>query len=369
MKVVKISAYLQHNVGDDLMVELLIKRYPNYYFYGSRGMQKKTKLLKKLNYFDLEDIYKRFGRWNHLFNILTFHRKEDYLINHIIYFIEKKCICGVTIGGSLYRQLPGETLCERMKREEERKPLNVPYYIIGANFGPYKDAEFYNAFYSYFSSCNGVSFRDSQSYELFKGLKQVQWAPDVVFNIEDIASSVVENGTLLISVIDLNTKYRYSECKTEYEQFIVKMCKYAISKGLKPILVAFCTHEGDDSAIHSVYKMLDEETARMTAHYYYKGDTVEVIELFKKAEYIIATRFHAMILALKLKKPLFTIAYELKCENVLRDIGSTAFCKINDIARVTPEQALKMAQRIVDVNDYSSAAEKQFAQLDALLRR
>ncbi|MGL4645564.1 MAG: polysaccharide pyruvyl transferase family protein, partial [Cetobacterium sp.] len=54
--------------------------------------------------------------------------------------------------------------------------------------------------------------------------------------------------------------------------------------------------------------------------YFYRGDMNEALEILNKADSIVATRFHAMILGFVLKKPVFPIVYSKKMTNVLEDL-------------------------------------------------
>lgn len=361
MKLVKLYAYLQNNVGDDLMVELLVERYPNCYFWGCRGYQKKTKKLQNTgHFFDNEDVYARFGRLNHLCNFITNNKSLVY--EKAFSRLNKKCICGVTIGGSIFKEIDDQPLEERLAYEEKKKAPEVPYFVIGANFGPYHSLEFHNLFYNYFSTCTGVSFRDQQSYELFRELQHVQWAPDIVFNVPE--GEIVDGNRIIISVINLDMRESIQQFKTLYIEKMVSLCMFWADKGKIPVLTSFCSFEGDKECVDSIYNILTDDYKEKTERYYYNGDTEEVLELFRNAHFVIATRFHAMILAMRFHKPLFTISYELKMDNILKETDSTAFSKISELANYSPEMIFQMGKNPVVIDDYILCAEKQFKQLD-----
>lgn len=368
MKLIKLSAYLQHNVGDDLMVETLLDRYPDYWFYGCMPHQQKTDKIKNGNYFDVEDVYSNvmLGRLNHLVNCLTGYKRRDCFFRWIFQTIEKFCNTAVTIGGAIYRPVLGETIQERILRENDKHAVNKSLHVIGANFGPFQGNDFLYAFKDYFRTCSSVSFRDSQSYELFSDLDNIQWAPDVVFSTPE--GTVTSGKEIVISVIDLSVRPHLAEYKDAYHNFLLEVCKHAIDNDCVPVLTSFCKCEGDEDAISELLQQLDSHYVSKVKCYFYEGNTEEVLDLFRKAGMVIATRFHSMILAMRFGKPLYTISYELKIENVLRDTGSKAWCKLETIAQMNVKDVFADSMSPICVEYYIENADKQFAQLDQALK-
>lgn len=366
MKIIKVSVYLQHNAGDDIMLEQLVERYPNYWFYGCIPGQQKTKKLKKMRYFDITDIIEKTKRINKIANILTFYKRKDFLRRLVVRYVEKRCVQAVAIGGAIYRPVVGETIEERIKREKNKHLKTGELYVIGANFGPYDSEEFYQAFYKYFSECSGVSFRDSYSYSLFNTIKHIQWAPDVVFGVK--SQTIKQQDIAVISIIDLANRPHLKEVKGDYENFIVGMVRVLIERGLTPVLTSFCAYEGDELAIERIFNSLSCVEKEKTEFFYYNGDTARLLALFESAKFVVATRFHSMVLGMRFSKPLFSISYELKMQNVLMDTGSSAWCDIKEIASMCPKQAFELGGTIVDCTSLIQKANMQFAQLDKELK-
>ena len=368
--IIKLYAYMQNNLGDDLMVKILLERYPNYIFYYDTDYSKSDKFLKYENFINKNYIYQKWGRINHVLNILTFYKKKDFFFTGIFKFLSKKACCSVYIGGSLYMQFLDQDIKERVKEEEKKLEIS-PLFIIGANFGPYFDKEFKNYFYEYFERCGGVTFRDKVSYKLFEEIPQVSFAPDVVFNIGEEKLSKEE--IVIISVIDVTNAGKIfgldrNKVNYEYTNFIVDVCENSLRQGKIPYLVSFCETEGDENAVEKIKNMISKSNREKVKTVFYKDHIEEIVGLFQKADFVIATRFHAMILAMKLEKPYFAIAYNSKMVNVLQDVHSNAYCKIEDIGQYRTINIFEEYNNRYELSNYTKNAIKQFEQLDCFLK-
>lgn len=370
MKYIKVSGYFQNNVGDDLMIEILMNRYPGVAFWGYKDNQKKSRRMEDANYISVDDIYRKYGRLNSLINKITRGHRKDYLIHLIKKCIEHRCCCAVGIGGSLYGEW--ESGIEvRLQYEDSKRINGKPYFILGANFGPYKNPSYYDAFKEYFHTCDVVSFRDQTSFDLFGDMPMIQWAPDIVFNIDK--GIISDKSTVLISVIDINENKHadlrdYSEA---YFRFIGNLCKTILERNNVPILVSFCRAEGDERAISKIRNTVSPSISERIQTYLYDGNTEEVLDLFRSAHYVVATRFHAMILALKFQKPFFAIAYDQKLVNVLKDMQLESYCDFKDIEKITMETALNQKNEMSTerIEKIEKQAERHFDALDAFLNR
>ncbi len=369
MKYIRLYAYLYHNLGDDLMVEVLLKRYPNCRFYCDCDMPIRNKRLVAFNNFvDKEKLYEKYGRLNRLFDILSFGRQGGSFFSKLFRKYEQRCKASVYIGGSLYIPRQGESLEDRILREN-RKFAQEPLYIIGANFGN-EDTMYENAFFQYFSRCAGVSFRDKTSYDKFSQLPHTQYTSDVVFNLDvseyNINSS---DGTVLISVIDLYAKKVIEKTAGDYDRFVVKLCEESVKRGKRPVLVSFCKAEGDEMAIERIFEQLASSVQQKTSKLYYDNNASEILRAFAGAEHIIATRFHAMILALKMKKPFFCVSYNEKLKQVLKDLGNDQYAEPGNLECLDIERCFNRddSKYTELVEEYIRQAEKQFSQFDSYI--
>ena len=176
-----VDAYLSKNLGDDLFINILTKRYPQHQFYaiskGEKGYN--TKNFK---------VYSN----TYIFKILKKFQWEKYLANHYDTV--------VTIGGSMFMER-GDTNRDFSMGKNKR-------YVLGINFGPYKTQEYYNNIYNMLSDVEDVCFRDKYSYNLFKELPNARQAADIVFSMDTSNIKITNRKRAIISIISI-TKSPY----------------------------------------------------------------------------------------------------------------------------------------------------------------
>ncbi|MDD2435427.1 MAG: polysaccharide pyruvyl transferase family protein [Bacilli bacterium] len=85
--------------------------------------------------------------------------------------ISYNCDGIIHIGGSIFMQSDDW----RYKLLAYRKKMikGKPFYIIGSNFGPYKEKEYFDYYKCLFDKADDICFREKLSYNLFSDLKNV----------------------------------------------------------------------------------------------------------------------------------------------------------------------------------------------------
>lgn len=355
MKGIKLYAYFAGNLGDDLMVRILRQRYPGVQFY-SETWQDVPGIVT------WESLQQKHGRLNHLLNILTGDRWKDVYMDAVRKHYDRKCVCSVYIGGSVYMQ---RTDTATQLAQEERKLCNGPLFVMGANFGPYREAAFPEGFAGYFRRCAGVTFREKASFSLFQNCGHVAYAPDVVLNLRAVPGQ--SDGTVLISVIDLENRPDLRQYRENYENRMASLCEACVKMGKQPVLLSFCQAEGDEKAVSRILEGLSPELGRQVKHLRYRGEPEKILDAYARAERVIATRFHAMILALCYEKPVFCISYSEKCGNYLKDLHFPNVCEISALADIAPAAMLGRCGLPAGLTEHKQAAGGQFAQLDTFL--
>lgn len=298
-----VNAYLENNLGDDLFFEILQNRYKNHEYYLMSSSYKTTN--KNVHILSNKIIVKAIRKLQ------------------IKQIIANKCDISVVIGGSMYMETQNKVPNFSLGKK--------PYYILGANFGPYKTQEYFDAVHRFFEGAQDVCLRENYSYELFKDLKNVRCASDIVFSLDTSNIKNTDNKRVIFSIISCKRKINDSYT-SEYEKTIIKMTKFFVKNGYEICYMSFCKNEGDEQAIEEIISQCDEETKQHITKYYYNGNTREALEELANSQIIVGGRFHANILGMLLKKTVIPMMYSDKTENVLEDMDFKG--KIIDIRKL-----------------------------------
>lgn len=294
-----IMAYARVNVGDDLFVIELLEKYKDIEFYISVKKYEYAKAFEKYtNLTILEGDEENFDNKN----------PQDY--DAYIYvggsiFME---------GGKVYNLDEG---CNTFMKKCNEK--NIPFFYVSSNYGPYQTKEYFDLSRDTFKYCKDICFRDTYSYELFKDIPTVRYAPDLIFSLEkeDVQK---ENDSVGISIIDMSIREKLAKYEKQYNECMVyNIIKY-IKQGKKVYLFSFCKEEYDEKAIENILERIPEKYRTNIYKVYYDGNMDEYIKKYKSMEYMICCRFHAMILSVAFNQKMYILSYSKKIDNVIKDL-------------------------------------------------
>lgn len=351
MKKVLLNMYLRKNLGDDIFLKIISERYPNTIFYSQPLCNYNNKEYNS----NIKFIRNFITR---LFNVA--YKKTNIELFSITNKIKKKCNYQITLGGSMFIEKKDNKIKDKYK---EYNSIKMPYFILGSNFGPYYSESYYNLYKEIFSNAEDVCFREKYSYDMFKGLKNVRHTKDIVFSLDTSNYNNVNNKKVVISVIDLDNRNDLIKYKKEYENKMIEIINYFIKKKYKVLLMSFCKAEGDESVIDRIYSELN---SNLVSKYYYDGNIDEAINEIAESEYIIASRFHAMILGFIFNKKVLPLIYSKKMTNVIEDLKFNGiYYEINNIKNLNIEKDIrKIKKPNFDLEITKKEAEKHFEVLD-----
>ena len=339
---VYLDAYFAKNLGDDIFIDILVKKYPTHNFYAI------SENAKEYNKDNLKVFCNKY-----IFKALKKFQWEKYLANHFDMV--------VTIGGSMFMENNDST---------RDFSLGKKRYILGANFGPYKTEVYYNNIHSMLSKVKDVCFRDKYSYELFKDLPNIRCASDIVFSMDTSKIKITNRKRVVISIISpeykLNKRY-----KEEYENKMTQLIEMLIKKGYEICLMSFCKIEHDEEEIENIISKMPTIYKEKIDKYYYNGNIEEALNVLADSQVIIGGRFHANILGLLLGKSIIPVLYSDKTLNVLKDMKIDT--KIIDIRKLQDFDVNSITD--VYLNKYFNIekekldAQKHFEKLDIELGR
>lgn len=353
-KKIFIKCYFSKNLGDDLFLKILCERYnENFVLLTDSNHDIKLKNLKiiKLNFFQkiIRKIY-------HLLD-------KDYIF---LYNIVKKYKYFVNIGGSIFI----ENYFREFKLFNLLQKHNIKYYIIGANIGPYKSKQFLTKLKKdVFTSASDVCLRDKESYNLTKNLKNVRYAPDIIFSYDFnkyIMNDKIEKK-VLISVIDCyKKKEQIANIEPEkYDKLIIDLIYFFLDKKYKIELVSFCKSEGDEEAINRIYSKLNNKKNVYTN--FYDGNIDRILSTIATSSIIVGSRFHANIIGFSMNKVVIPISYNLKTKNMLNDLNfKGTFFDLDNLQDEINFNEIDLNYK-VDISLIKENANNHFNELDKIL--
>lgn len=344
-----VDAYFSNNFGDDLFLEILVKRYPEARFYfitNSEG------------------------------NIINFKRNPRIKRTSRKEVIKsaKSFDAYIMIGGSMFQQ----------PRNWFRQWLNLlaivlvfnmvkkPCLIIGCNFGPYKSKLYLILYKSIFSKLNYISVRDQNSFYKLKSKKiNLHVYPDIAFSfakkIKEIEKESIGRElqpTVGISIMDFGVK------NNDYENDMVKIIS-ALQKKAKIKIFSFqCSNEIDDmKIIKRVMKKLSSKNIEIIN---YNGNIDFFIKQYKTCSSFLSTRFHSLIMSLLCGHNIIAINYNEKVKNTIDYLKlKIKSVEVNQLNKIEISDLIRnnALEREYDLDKVSSLSEKHFEYLDKLYGR
>lgn len=299
MKKVFIMAYARKNLGDDLFIKMLLERYPMHQFYMKVGncnfldeLQKEHENLNVIQGFDTDDeLYKS--------NVNDY---DAYIYVGGSIFME---------GGKVYNL--SEKFHNFIKRCKEN---NRPFCYVSCNYGPYRTEEYFNLSRANFEDTTDICFRDKYSYDLFKDIKSVRYAPDYAFTYPVKEPEKIKDS-VGITIIDLSIRDYLCDKEQDYIDMIVNNINNYTKIGKKVYLYTFCSYESDEKALEKILKRVDK--CNVTA-VRYNGDIDSFIDTYSRMEYMICARFHAIILSLLYNQKIHVMSYSKKIDRIIDDL-------------------------------------------------
>ena len=350
-KKIFILAYARCNLGDDLFIYMLLKQYPNSHFYIHIKDLEHAKLFEQFSNITVISEEER---------ILTKENAKEY--DQYIY-----------VGGSIFMEGGvvyniSEQFLDFMK---ECKKNNIPFNYISSNFGPAYTEQYIELAKKVYQNCTDICFRDKNSYNRFKEIPSVRYAPDLAF-CSPIRDGVKKVNTVGISVIDLLIRKPLKEKETIYYKMLAHNIVDYIDLGKEVYLFSFCKYEGDERAIEQLIKMLPAKCKNHVHTIYYHGNLEEFLKVYQSMEYIICSRFHAMILSVIMEQKCRILSYSNKIDYVIEDLQ---LFKQKVLRFEELEENLKMPLEEFEsvpkekVNEITKQAKEQLKSLDKIMNQ
>lgn len=339
-----LKAYTRLNLGDDLFIKKICDNHKKQKFCiiadkKYKKVFKNTKNLKVMSY-----SYDRLEKRKN--NTLKYQKEH----NKILKRISNKCDTYVYIGGSIFIEKEKNSIDRVMQLKKEISYFKNSY-IIGANFGPYMTKKYLEYVHNeLIPSLNYISFRDIDSYNLFKDLKNVIYAPDILFSLP-VTKQENKTKELGISLINHLNREELKKNYDEYQKQLINLSIDYIKKGYQIRLLSFCSYEKDPIAINDYLEKIPKEYKKNIIVDYYQGNIEEFLERISNLDTIIATRFHSIVLGLKYCCKVIPICYSNKAINLLNDLNIkeyTTFKSIKKLSIIKPTKITTKQLKVIE---------------------
>lgn len=311
MKKSFLYAYGGVNLGDDLFVRVICGRYPGaqFYIWGDEARREVFRDVPNL---------KVLLRDNPVSKLLGAIRPSFAARYHG--WLEKRCDAVVYIGGSIFMEYPNWAQIATWWDYEAK---NRPFYVLGANFGPYHTEAYRETMAQVFGNCRDVCFRDRYSAGLFPGVARC--APDILLGYP-MPRVPVKDRQLFVSAIDCagrDEAHSLDRFDSSYTANLAQLLNGYLDEGWRIVLSSFCKTEGDEDGIRKVLDAMGVADCdpRIQLLPYDGTNTDALLTALAESERVIATRFHGVILALAAGRPVLPVVYSDKTLRVLEDLN------------------------------------------------
>jgi colanic acid/amylovoran biosynthesis protein len=316
LKKILLDIYLAKNLGDDIFLDLFARKFPDIeitvYYPGSdyNDFLDKYKNVHAFNYTFKDKIVRKLKLYDKLTDYKTMAQEFDAL---------------VFLGGGIFREEEYEkSLFEyRLQIVSAFKDKRKPTYFLGCNFGPFYTQNYIGKHIELFKKCEDICFRDLESFNLFKDLKNVRYAPDIVwaYNWDNIVqSNNSKENNIGISVINPKHKKGLEHYYQEYVNEHISTIKKYLAENKNIYLFSFCEAEGDMEVINDINLGLFESELDKITVLNYESDITTYIKHMSNVSFFIGARFHSIILAMLMKIIVVPVIYNIKSKNLLTDI-------------------------------------------------
>ena len=305
-----VYAFTGLNVGDDLFIRKLVTSYPDIRFV----------LMVHKPY---KEVFSRYRN-------VTVYEEEGFPLNiakklridnRIRWRIPHECDYAVLIGGSVFQEYSDWENQHQWYRElfdHDR------LYFLGCSWGVCRTKAFEENMRIVFSEVKDTCFRDRYSYNTFSHLPNVRYAPDILFGFDwSPYERFREKMQVMISTVNCcSGNIGLDAYAADYHKFLGNLTTDFVNRGYTVVFCAFWEGDGDLAAAKAIQSSLPPEVQKSTSVVKYCGTNMEqILQLIAESEYMVATRFHAMILGLGAGKKVLPLIYHLKLRNVLTDLS------------------------------------------------
>ena len=291
-----LTGYFDRNFGDDMMMKLVVRSLPEVIFALDETVD--SPILAESNVVALSPqdcaALPKLVVTGSGFMI----NNREALITELVWFLKGRSPGDFCLGCNM------EPLDDPVKR-----------FLIGRKMNKFKL----------------ITCRDSASYDWLRRHTRrpvIHRLPDLLFSIPD-EWLPVQNKPDKLGISLMHRTGDREDC-AYYRTMANLADEWVRETGKNVILMAFDTGREDDLfACNAVSALMEHpENVQIAVH----QDCTQIPEAFSHCEKIIAGRFHAMVLALRMQIPVYPMIFREKGRNLLKDLEFPYdYCGMDDI--------------------------------------
>ncbi|WEE36923.1 polysaccharide pyruvyl transferase family protein [Lactiplantibacillus paraplantarum] len=364
-KPILVKCYLKSNLGDDLFLATLVKRYPEQKFEIFVDPQYTAK------YSGIHNVH--VIKKGILFRVLN--RLCKLITNGGIYsLIQTRYSAVVEIGGSIFSERD-----RKPKVDPEREYLAdhfSHYFVIGSNFGPYKSDEFLEEYRKFFKKIEGTVFRDQKTYSLFSDLSNVKYAPDVVFTLPFSENKVDSNSNkdkyavmslIDLSINDVSRQSGLAKMAHQYEEYVTKVALELLSQNYTIKFIPFSTAQNDLLVSKRICDRILGANPKANVEIIDSNNDHYKLETIRNSTLLVSTRYHSMILGWLFNVPQLVLVYGDKTKQVINDLYTEQYKMTLNVLNEKASFDSSRMNTVPNIMEIKKQAELQFFYLDRFL--
>ena len=315
--------YNDRNLGDDLFLEMLVQRFPDLQFYLYVDDGKPPMNITFRQYSNL-------------------HFAKANLSNKTIKTEIQNYAGIILLGGSVFQDLSYALYRGNIGRYLTFKKIiksGRKVFVLGSNLGPFNTLFGKLMVRLTLRHVTHICVRDRCSFNLLEEweVPNRECAPDMIFgyNYKPKIGLNRKQNILGISIINTNLN---PEARHVYIQKMADLVNAYLESSQENQVRLFGFdggHENDGQVIDEVVQLVTIKERVVKVEYSDDIHISEYLDLFYECSFIMACRFHSMILAAKFSIPFFPIIYSKKTSYALDDLGyfydQIKYEKINEL--------------------------------------
>lgn len=283
-KKIYLKGYFDYNFGDDIMLKLVARSFPDYSFF-------------------IEDV----GR------TLIFQEKNIFLAS------KKECerYPSIVVTGSGF--MIGNRVKLRIEIMRYLRRENPGDYCFGCNIEPLDNPVKRFLISRKLNKFRLITCRDKYSYEwisTYAKHTKVHLLPDILFSLPDDMIPQ-KSGEELLGIAVMHR--RGDSADSEYYHAMASAADLWVkTTGKKVLLMALDSGNEDD--VWACYLVKDKMSFSEKAEIVIHRDGTEIPAALSRCEKVICARFHSIVLALRMGLPFYPLIFREKARNLLKDI-------------------------------------------------